>query len=48
MNPATNQVDQNVYIAKTVKKGNEVVFELLDTIPNVSTDPAQCKMAPLQ
>ncbi len=48
MNPANNQVDQNVYIARTVKKGNEVVFELLDTIPNVTTDAAQCKMAPLE
>lgn len=48
MNPKTNQVDQNVYIAKTVKKDGKVVFELLDTIQNVSTDASQCKMAPLK
>lgn len=48
MNPATNQVDQNVYIAKIVKKGDAEVFELIDTIPNVSTDASACKMAPLQ
>ena len=48
MNPATNQVDQNVYIAKTVKKGNDVVFELIETITNVTTDASKCKMAPLE
>jgi branched-chain amino acid transport system substrate-binding protein len=48
MNPANNNVDQNIYIAKTVKKGDAVVFELIDTIPNVTTDASACKMAPLQ
>jgi len=48
MNPATHQVDQNVYIAKIVKKGDAEVFDLIDTIPNVSTDASACKMAPLQ
>jgi branched-chain amino acid transport system substrate-binding protein len=35
---------QNVYIAKTVKKGADVAFELLDTYPNFEDPVKGCKL----
>ncbi|MDB5569374.1 MAG: transporter [Hyphomicrobiales bacterium] len=48
MDPKTNHVSQNIYIAKAVKTDGEVGFELLDTITNVTTDSTACNMPPLK
>jgi hypothetical protein len=41
---ANHQATQNVYIVKTVKKGDSLGFDVIDTFPNYE-DPVQgCKM----
>lgn len=42
MDPKTRGATQNVYIAKTVQKGSEVGFEILETIPNVADPVTGC------
>ncbi len=37
-------ITQHIYIVKTVLKGNEVVFEILDTIRNVADPVTGCKL----
>jgi branched-chain amino acid transport system substrate-binding protein len=48
MDPKTNHVSQNIYIARTVKKGDAVAFELLDTARDVKIDDSACQMPPLK
>ena len=48
MDPKSNNVSQNIYIARTVKKGDSAAFELLDTVPNVSADASTCDMPALK
>ena len=46
IDPRTNHVVQNIYIAQTVKEGDKLRFKLLDTIPQVAQDAGSCKMQP--
>lgn len=40
MDPGTRGATQNIYIARTVEKGGNIGFEVLETIPNVA-DPVK-------
>jgi branched-chain amino acid transport system substrate-binding protein len=40
----SRQATQNVYIAKTVKKGSDVAFELLETYPNFEDPVKGCNL----
>ena len=44
IDPATNNVVQNVYIYKTVQKGEDFTQEILATVPSVKDEPNGCKM----
>ena len=44
IDPRTNNIIQNIYITKTVKEGDRVVFKVLDTIPNVTDPPDACHL----
>ncbi len=46
IDPKTNHVVQNIYIAQTVKEGDKIKFKLLDTIPQVAQDSGSCQMKP--
>ncbi|HYI27373.1 MAG TPA: ABC transporter substrate-binding protein [Bradyrhizobium sp.] len=39
-----HQATQNVYIVKTVKKGNAVAFDIIDTYPNVEDPVKGCNL----
>lgn len=43
IDPATNNVVQNIYIYKTVQNGGTFTQEVLDTIPAVKDEPNGCK-----
>jgi hypothetical protein len=38
------QATQNVYIVKTVPKGDDVAFEIIDTFPNYAHPLGGCKL----
>lgn len=44
IDPRTNNIIQNIYITKTVKEGDRVVFKVLDTIPDVTDPPDACHL----
>lgn len=46
IDPKTNHVVQNIYIAQTVNEGDKIKFKLLDTIPQVTQDASACQMKP--
>ena len=44
IDPKTRGVTQNIYVVRTVAKGAEVGFEILETLPNVSDPVTGCVM----
>jgi branched-chain amino acid transport system substrate-binding protein len=42
MDPKNHTATQNVYIAKTVKRGDDIGFEVIETIPNVADPVTGC------
>lgn len=44
IDPATNNIVQNIYVYDTVMKDGELSQKLIDTIPSVRDDVAGCKM----
>ena len=39
-----HQATQNIYSVKTVAKGDDVVFEVIDTFPNFEDPVKGCKL----
>ena len=44
IDPKTNNVIQNIYIARVVKDGDSVANQVIETIPNVQDDPKGCNL----
>ncbi len=44
IDPKTNNVIQNIYIARIVKDGDSVAAKIIETIPNVQDEPNGCKL----